>query len=144
MDTSKEYIEMIDNPWIQGDETKQPMLMPGDYFIRRFLFEMGKEQGVKNFNLEILYEYRTQAVFTCTADTGRDYIRVLRQDQLQDIWKPDRSETAWAWNSEFTAFLNIFDVYDPIVKSNMSMEQLMLCFVMHERWGKKWGGKNWI
>ena len=66
-----------------------------------------------------------------------------RQDQLQGMWHPERSETAWAWNSSLTAFLNVSDLYSPIEKSKMSMEQLMLCLVMHEKYGKKWDGKYW-
>lgn len=68
----------------------------------------------------------------------RDWIPLLRQDQLQEMVP-----------SEDGAFVQLCCLYkfcmdNPDYLINPSMEQLWLAFVMRENYGRTWNGEDWV
>ena len=59
-----------------------------------------------------------------------------RQDQLQEMVS---ERTSWVLAKDFAA-----QVYHLSGDTAMSMEQLWLAFVMHEKYAKTWNGGGWV
>jgi len=129
MDTSKEYIEMRIKaiPLMgRGDPPRLPFTL--------FTYYDSCSVMVDAFGTFFIQ------------DNTSPYICILeRQDQLQDMVAPNNSYTSWALiNRLYDNLRPLFDLYECYSeRGNMSMEQLWLTFVMHEKYGKKWDGQEW-
>jgi len=128
MDTSKEYIEMcrkaedIQTLWNFKD---------GDYI---YTSHKNNEPSWRVWSGYDAWDY------PCVTSL-RDPIWLPRQDQLQDMviekykkhWGNSvmlgLMEEVVGWGTQYTY---------------VSMEQLWLCFVMDERYGKLWNGSEWV
>jgi len=121
MDTSKEYIEMCRKAVeVQGVwESKT-----GDWYF------WSKAIG----NKIRVVQYDGKKDIYCTW--------LPRQDQLQDMVRED---TDYHTLMKFDTWVfTLARVYDDIIIEKFSMEQLWLAFVMHEKYGKKWDGEDWV
>ena len=78
------------------------------------------------------------------------FIWLLRQDQLQEIYRDIRRDNVTGVGQE-TLYSTIVSFY-LWIKNNfieyagqfLSMEQLWLAFVMEEKFNKVWDGKKWL
>jgi len=131
MDTSKEYIEMCRNRWVQdlwepkvGDVTNKGIILA----LHRHFTEKKRYFYYVTTNQESgLYSY--------------DLTWLPRQDQLQDMVREDTDYHALM---KFDTWVfTLARVYDDKIIGKFSMEQLWLAFVMHELHGKKWDGEDW-
>ena len=84
-----------------------------------------------------------------TDDWERGATQLERQDQLQEMYRQDRTvtqkETTLEILSDFAYWsLNCPDENYKYVKEFTSMEQLWLAFVMKEKYNKIWDGDKWV
>lgn len=127
MDTSKEYILMCEEAKeIQnlkrikyGFELKY-----GDYFT------------MPDRRIDICL-YQKSPKF----DLGSGMIFLPRQDQLQEMVKPNKYNSYWLVQKMYE-FVNEKNAGE--LTGNPSCEQLWLAFVMHEKYGKTWDGEEWV
>jgi len=64
-----------------------------------------------------------------------------RQDQLVQLVADNYGNT-WSLIDFFHDF--IMDIKNYVLSDNVPLEQLWLCFVMYEKYGKVWNGKEWV
>ena len=118
MDTSKEYIGMCRKA-VEIQELWSPI--SGDVYYSQ--------------NVKII------SIWTYSYPPHEDYNKIFtwlpRQDQLQDIVDNNLKRLC----TGFCLFLKQTGDYD---YNFTSMEQLWIAFVMHEKYGKKWDGKDWV
>ena len=128
MDTSKEYIEMC--------RKARRFLWNKDYSFRSGSMFL----NTKSFVKEPLSFFHI--AWSGTWKDMEDFIYpIWQQDQLQDMAGED---TDYHTLMKFDTWaFTLARVYDDIIIEQLSFEQLWLCFVMHEKYGKKWDGKDW-
>ena len=150
MDTSKEYIRMA-RMAVEVQEKWVPQF--GDWFfdeeIKKMAGKLKKELGIAALpHLSGIYCYQ-EGTMNCeccgeefdllTFDKfypQSDVIWLIRQDQLQDMYR--KSIPAIILLHKFKEWA--YKEHEGLT----SMEQLWLAFVMHEKYGKKWDGEDWI
>ncbi len=131
MDTSPEYIAMCEKAW--------PDLKPYQPRFSRNLRML--------YILDHLPVYWRNNVNTSNAQRA---IPLWEQDQLQEMVRGDPPYPKAAYYSS-TWRLVVSWAFEPnehgsiytIVNRLLSMEQLWLAFVMHEKFGKHWNGQEW-
>ena len=85
----------------------------------------------------------SQCVLPCTI------IWLPRQDQLQemvednDYWEIRRYPVSGRLDNEFPYELIIYSDSVETIRC-ATMEQLWLAFIMHELYGKRWNGTDWV
>ena len=73
------------------------------------------------------------------------YIWLPRQDQLQELVGGDKYSTFY----ELVESLSSYEMldqspYNPFSDIQPSMEIVWLAFVMHQKYGKRWDGADWV
>jgi len=126
VDTSKEYIEMCRNEWIQECRGKDKW-EDGDFYTDNILINHPDGFGVHESQTDEPYEMYYP-------------IWLPRQDQLQDMLKIEESRP-WKLHEWFDSWWNAESGY---MHRPSSLEIVWLSFVMHEKFNKKWDGKEWI
>ena len=88
-------------------------------------------------------------------DTSKEYIEMCRkangylgtpiytQEQLQDMLFQPLGKTFVYWLDRFYKYVENQERHESMIGGCYSMEQLWLAFVMHEKYGKTWDGKDW-
>jgi len=153
MDTSEQYIKMCEKAGeIQGNRE----LLEGDFYA----YIRPKE----GFNW--LHHTRQEFIdnpseswaepSVCMLSDDRDYgIEHIYEDVIERCWLPrqdqlqemllfpcgDFKDNFWSALDDFRdyAFSETFIPYIPT-----SMEQLWLCYVMKQKYGKAWNGADWL
>ena len=117
MDTTKEYIEMCEKATeVQG----------------KYCSKFGDFNYIDNMD--------AVQIFGCSEAFHNSIIWLPRQDQLQDMLELTVYDRICDKLYKFTEWVKINATYE---RSNCSMEQLWLAFVMSEKFGKVWTGKEW-
>jgi len=121
MDTSKEYIKMCE----KAVETRDFITgySRGDFIVNPHSID------------------KTSHVITSWTEKC-DYIWLPRQDQLQDMVKNSDS-IIYDLLDRFNTFVKDAKTLYFNMRKNYSMEQLWLVFIMQEKYGKVWDGKEW-
>ena len=97
----------------------------------------------------------TDVFYSCPEENNLEYVKnpvwLPRQDQLQDMLdlKPYSFGKSYKMNigrttDKWTMYCEDGPVHCSFSKISESLEQLWLAFVMHEKYGKTWNGKEWI
>ena len=127
MDTSKEYIEMcrkaveVQDAWDFKD---------GD-----FLYD-------KKYGVEVWSGYDAWG-WPGPPRIPPNPAWIPRQDQLQDMLFQLLGKTFVYWLDRFYKYAENQESHESMIGGCYSMEQLWLAFVMHEKYGKTWDGKDW-
>ena len=122
MDTSKEYIEMCRKA-VEVQELWSPISGDVSYLM--------------DIDCVSIWSYGLYKTDISCAE-----IWLPRQDQLQDMVGED---TDYHTLMKFDTWVfTLARIYDDIIIEKFSMEQLWLAFVMHEKYGKKWDGEDWV
>ena len=123
MDTTEKYIRMCEKAEeIQGSWKPEA----GDFFVREKEYYRF-DPFVVDFHREIL----TAEWF----DEDQKFIWLPRQDQLQEI-------LGILWDEYEYYIRKLLDFILDLSFTKMTMEQLWLTFVMHEKYGKVWDDKK--
>lgn len=118
MDTSEEYLEMCSKLPIEIRK-----LVPRDHY--------GSAGGDKSF-----FGF---------SEKLNGLVWLPRQDQLQDIldWEKDGTFGVVMIDAFYNFVISSHDA-SPFNNTKSSWEKIWLEFVMYEKFGKKWNGKEWV
>ena len=160
MDTSKEYIEMCRKA-VEVQELWEPKM--GDYINRRYtLFGEEIDSGIWNerdrneviiltwassvegYIHAITEEGETRTYATQNEGIKSTSIWLPRQDQLQDMIRNHHDCTRHNVRSAFYYWYKRDINKSGGVLETWTDERLWLAFVMHEKYGKKWDGNDWV
>ena len=126
MDTSKEYIKMMEMAWpIIKDDVPIGTIL----FSRRLRMQYVLDGGIVRCPERV-----------SISDCERAF-PLLEQDQLQEMVKPAKKESR-ARVLELTERFSGYCAVNTISQFS-SMEQLWLAFYMKEKYNKVWDGENW-
>jgi len=124
MDTTKEYIMMVDCPEIQEQCPRTMIGSTKHYYKAIYQYEIDTSGNVRFWD-------------------GKHFIWLPHQDQLQDMlpykigdakdnfWSALADLFEWAYHEKWLDYIPL------------SMEQLWLAFVMKEKYHKVWDGNEW-
>jgi len=141
MDETEQYIYMCQKA-VEIQALWEPTLgdfVASEWLMKRTAIILFKDTTTKGIERYVSYDSLTR--YFCKDE----YIWLPRQDQLQDILLSDPK-------SFITPEDLLMGLYSYTLKNNedkyggelaASMEQLWLAFVMHEKFKKKWNGKDW-
>lgn len=93
---------------------------------------------------DFVYDKLNENVYCLGGESGlvassfsKNFIWLLRQDQLQEMFIGYKS-SIWDMLIDFRMWMNACYNFQMLELTKMSMEQLWLAFVMHEKYGKVW------
>lgn len=133
MDTSEEYIEMCR----KADEI-QKLSPTTDDFTRRPI-SISKEGNW----------FYIQSV----GSIGYNSIWLPRQDQLQDMLDKESQLDIMSWDEMGCCIVlpsynfgrnNDCEIFNRLEVGTLSWGQIWLMIVMHEKYGKRWDGTDWV
>ena len=148
MDTSKEYIKMCDCPEIQGFRADKGSFDIGDFIVAKEDYEevQGDDWPCTKINkgqFNIIHNaWRVD-------DDGKHPISkniwLPRQDQLQEMLYGNAGVMCCvSLANDISKFGKSLGRKHIKKYQFHSMEQLWLAFVMKEKFGKTWNGKEWL
>jgi len=152
MDTSETFIKMCEkSEEVQGQRIIGQPYEEGDFWT--FLNKGSKRRYDKWFVSSVGLEHSNEYGVEIRRS---HHIWLPRQDQLQELMKLPLDElieafvdkigaSDYSWmDSEVEPWQMYGEIFGINWKQITSMEQLWLAFVMSERFGKVWSGKEWI
>ncbi len=134
MDTNKEYIKMCE---------QAPKLQPHDLEFENgdYIFYKGKWGIYFNASFYLEGTFNEGLI-----DYESNPFRIHTQDQLQGMVNNklyDCIQDFYNFCIDYDRNLEGYKLYND-VEQFTSMEQLWLAFVMKEKYGKTWNGKEWL
>ena len=135
MDTSAQYIKMCEEA-VEIQTVWEPS--EGDFVAEiesKHLTHILKESARGGLIIEVgwdgdHYDFMRE-----------DSVWLPRQDQLQEmvgVHLPKLVDNFWQWLYDKTGYETV------LMDTFTSFEQLWLAFVMHEKYGKRWDGNEWV
>ena len=143
MDTTVEYMKMIEKSSISK------LYNVGDYIFQK----SPNDSILWDVYTEIVHDSKDEYELALIADPSwfeydlSTFSVLLRQDQLQDMVHIDRTNL----NKNYPDFVYMFDYFFiwwdrdyEYTQTFKSAEQTWLAYVMHELYGKRWDGSDWV
>jgi len=156
MDKSKEYIDMVEKA-VEIQKFKPNFDKDDHNFVANFhnskhcpthgsdhlwTKDLKHDFYCPNCGKELVSSEDVAHIETYEGNEALKSVWLPRQDQLQGMLYNEDRPRAWDLFCDFDEF--IITHSREVGDYTLSAEQLWLAFVMHEKYGKKWNGKDWI